>query len=271
MAQAWIDTIAAHPVCLNDDSVLELVQAILEMIVDSRNIVSNRITLIQSLGKFTSRLSKDLAERVSQTLSRIARGDFSESLVGQTFQVATNPLNPFKMNMGDPRDLRGIALMTLSHGSKIAPAFSEELHSGVLMDFMEMDDERLRWFGVEAAKHANLLTESEATALIASSLDGSSKVRQLVLQGLATLKSVNLDRQGLRLGVRAIRNASVSASAEERFAAAKAAKAFFRHPAIDKKMKEQLVAILKVLSDDISYYVRNCASCIDASGGQQEM
>lgn len=263
-AQHWIDAMAAHLDCLDDNSVRKLVQAILEMMADNRNVVSNRISLIQSLGKFIPRLPTDLAERTSQIIGRIARGDFSESEVGQTYEEATNPLNPFKINSGDPCDLRGIALLTLARGSNVHPAFSAQLHSGLLLGLLEIDNEKLRWFAVASARDADWLTESETTALIASGLDGSPEVRKLVLRGLGSVMSVNLDRQGLRLGVWAIRCASDSAEAEERAVAAKAAKNFLRHAANDEEIKERIVAILKLLSGDISHYVRNCASVIDA-------
>jgi hypothetical protein len=265
-AQHWIDSVAAHLDCLNDNSVLQLVDSMLEMIEENRNVVGNRISLIQSLGKFIQRLPTDLAERTSTIISRIAWGDFRESEVGQTYQEATNPLNPFKMNSGDPRDLRGVALMTLAHGAIKHSAFSEGLHSGLLLTLLEIDDEKLREYGVASARDADRLSDSEMTALIASGLDRSPKVRKLVLNGLASVVSANLDWQGLRLGVQVIRSGADSADAEERAASAKAAKTFFKHAESDKEIKERLANILKTLAGDISHYVRNCASGIDVDG-----
>ena len=262
-AQHWIDAVAAHLDCLNDNSVLQLVQAILEKIEDDRNIVSNRISLIQSLGEFTNRLPTDLAEGASKIISRIAWGHFRESEVGQTYKEATDPLNPFKLNSGDPRDLRGIALLTLARGAKKHSAFSEDLHSGLLLNLLEKDDEKLRYFGVASARVADRLSDSEMTALVACGFDRSPEVRKLVLNGLASVVPANLNRQGLQLGVQVIRSSAESEHAVERAETAKAAKALLRHATIDEEMKERLAKIVKTLSGDISHYVRTCASDIE--------
>lgn len=261
--QHWIDAMTAHLDSLIDNSISQLVEAMLEMIADNRNIVTNRISLILSLIKFTPRLPTDLAERTSQIVSRIARGDFSESDIGQTYKEATNPLNPFKFSSGDPCELRGIALRALAHGSKIHPAFSAELHSGVLLNLLEIDNETLRWFAVASAQDADWLSESETTALIANGFDASPVVRKCVFQVLGSAVSVNLDQQGLRLGVRAIKRAADSTDSGERAEAARAAKIFLKHVAGDYEMKERLAETLKYLSSDISHYVRNCASGFD--------
>ena len=258
-AQHWIDAIVAHLSCLNDNSVRCLVQAILEMIADNRNIVSNRISLLQSLRKLTPRLPSDLAEAASQLISDIAKGNFSESEVSLTYQDAINPLNPFKINVGDPYDLRGIALLTLTDGSKVHHTFSSKLHSGLLLNFLEVDNEKLRRFGVLSAQTADSLSESEVTALITSSFDRSPEVRKLAFQGLASVMSVNMDQQSLRLGVQAVRRASDSGDAEERAAAAKAANVFLKYAANDNEIRGRLTAILNLLSGDVSHYVRSCA------------
>jgi hypothetical protein len=259
-AQNWLDAIASHLGCLNDNSILQLVDSILEMIACNSNIVSNRISLIRTLGLFIPRLSSDLANRVSQILSCIAHGDFSESEIGQTHEETINPLNAFKMNLGDPHALQGIALLTLARGSREHPVFSTELHSGLLQYLLEIDNQTLRRYAVVSAQHADRLSEIEITALIASGLDGTSDVRKLVLHGLASVMSISFDQLSLRLGLRIIRIASVSADAEERAEAARAAKALLKYVTDNNEIKEQLSTTLKLLSDDISYYVRKCAA-----------
>jgi hypothetical protein len=255
----WVDAMAVHLESLNDNSIRLLVQSMLDMMADDRNILRNRIALTQSLGKFILRLPPDLAEKVSEILGRIARGDFKESEIGQTHKEATNPLNAFKFGFGDPSDLRGIALITLANGSKAHSTWSAQLHSGILQEFLELDNDDVRWFGVVAACAADRLSEGETMALIASTLDGSSKVRKHVLHRMSQVESIVFDRQGLRLAIRAVSRASDSSDAEERAGAARGAKALLKHVNLDDDMRTRLTTILNGLHTDISYFVRQCA------------
>lgn len=257
--QHWIDAIAANVNCLSGFAVSQLVEAMLEMIADDRNIVSNRISLVQSFIKFIPRLSTELAQSTSKILSQVAQGYFRESEVGQSYEEANNPLNPFKISSGNPSELRGIALLAVARGSKIHPAFSAELHSGVLQDFLEVENDKLKEFGTASALDADYLSESETTALIANCLDAPLKVRKYALYVLGSVMLVNLDRQSFRLGVRAIRSASHSTDVGERVEAARAAKSLLKYTESEDEINVRLVEILKYLSSDISYSVRNCA------------
>ncbi len=257
--QHLIDAIAAHVSSLTDDSVNQIVDALLDMIADDRNIVSNRVSLAQSLEKFIPRLTSGLAQRSSQILGQIARGIFKESDVAQTYQEAKSPLNPFKISSGDPCDLVSIAGLTLAHGSKFHSEFRTELHSGVLLELLEAENEKIRKYGVSAALEADCLTESETTSLITNCFDSSPAVRKRALYALGTLQTLGLDRQGLLLGVRAIKNASSSTDANERAEAARAARALLKHTMVDGEIVTRLKNILNDLSSDASWWVRNCA------------
>ncbi len=258
--QHLIDAIAAYISRLSDTSVRQLVEALLEMIVDDRNIVSNRVSLTQSLKKFVPRIPPELAQRTSQILGQIARGNFEESEVGQTYKEANNPLNPFKISSGDPFDLISIAGVTLAYGSKFHSEFRTELHSGVLLELLEADYEKLRKYGVAASLEAESLTESETTALITNCFDSSSEVRKYALYALGSVLSLELDRQGILLALRAIKNASNSMDLNERAEAARAAKSLLRQATVEEEIKARLISILSELSGDISWWVRNCAS-----------
>ena len=258
--QHLIDAIAAYISRLSDTSVSQLVEALLEMIIDDRNIVSNRVSLTQSLKKFIPRLTLELAQRTSQILGQIARGNFSESDVAPTYQEAKNPLNPFKISSGDPFDLISIAGVTLAYGSIFHSEFRTELHSGVLLGLLEAEHEKLRKYGVAASLEAESLTESETTALITNCFDSSSEVRKYALYALGSVLSLALDRQGLLLAVRAIKNASNSIDANERAEASRAAKSLLRQATDDGEIETRLKNILNDLTGDISWWVRNCAS-----------
>ena len=256
--QQWIDALAAHLDCLSDTAVSQLVESMLEMIADDRNIVTNRMSLVHSLIKFIPRLPTDMAQSTSKIISLIAQNKFRESEVGQSYEEANNPLNPFKISSGDPYELRGVALLAVACGSRIHPAFSTELHSGVLLDFLETDNDKLKEFGVASAFEADYLSESETTALIANCLDAPLEARKYALYVLGSVMSVDFDRQSLRLGVRAIRSASHSTNVGERVEAARAAKSLLRYTDGEGEIKIRLTEILKYLSSDISFSVRNC-------------
>ncbi|MEA5114880.1 MAG: hypothetical protein VB050_12725 [Geobacteraceae bacterium] len=258
--QHWIDAMAANLGDLPDAAVSQLIEAMLEMIADDRNVVANRISLLHSLIKFMPRLPTDIAQHTSQIISQIAQGNFRESEVGQTYEEANNPLNPFKISSGDPSELRGVALLALARGSKIYSEFSAELHSGLLLNFLEIENDKLKEFGVASALGADCLSELEITALIANCLDAPLKARKYALYVLGSVMSVDFDRQGLRLGVRAIRSASHSTDAGERAEAARAAKSLLRYTDGEDEIRTRLTEILKNLSNDISHYVRSCCA-----------
>ena len=154
--------------------------------------------------------------------------------------------------------MRGVALLALAKGSKIFSEFRDELHSGVLLNFLEIENETLKEFGVASALGADCLSEIETTALIANCLDAPLEARKYALYVLGSVMSVDFDRQGLRLGVRAIRSASHSTDAGERAEAARAAKSLLRYTEGGDEINTILVEILKSLSTDISHYVRRC-------------
>ena len=67
----WIEALAAHRAIVDDSAIKELFEAMLDMIGERENLITNRAALTSLLGTFADRLSPELEQRVADVVSPV--------------------------------------------------------------------------------------------------------------------------------------------------------------------------------------------------------
>ena len=106
----------------------DLIAAILEKIDEPENFISNKINLMDALSKFSKQLSKELLDRIFNSISPIASGEVKKSIVYDMLVHSQHPLSDAKFYFGSNEELVGHAILTLGKIDKYVPnTFSRKL------------------------------------------------------------------------------------------------------------------------------------------------
>src|ERR1044072_4666873 len=98
------------------------------MLREPDNILPNKVLMINAISGLSDSLTNEQAEKVFTALEPIAQGEIAVFDVSATFGDPNHPLNPFKMNFGEPATLQGGALYALaSIESSIPGVYGERL------------------------------------------------------------------------------------------------------------------------------------------------
>lgn len=188
-AMHWVVPLAQYRALIDIPSLEELIEAMLSMIGERENLISNRASLAMFLGEFADRIPPAFDHRIEEVLSPLAKGDIAEPTFGQTHAHAVNPLNPIKIGGGDPTDLRGAALMCLAELDDARPNIQSSLHNGILLSAITSTDSEVRRYGLAAARACGNLTSMEARAVALGGLDSDPGVARFALRAISKLQS----------------------------------------------------------------------------------
>ncbi len=103
-----------HRQSLSEESLTLLIRASLELSAERENACSNRIELLDLIRHMADRVGTELRQIIVDAIKPLAEGPILESESGSTSADATNPLNPFKFNMGSPDDVQAMAIVALA-------------------------------------------------------------------------------------------------------------------------------------------------------------
>lgn len=108
-----LHAVARHRDILPNDALRRLVEAILAMANEPENFLANRRMLLQGLMQFADCVDDTTRWEIFSAIKGIAKGEITEP-TGLSSADYTNPLNPFKINHGQPDQVRSAALVTLA-------------------------------------------------------------------------------------------------------------------------------------------------------------
>ena len=116
MMPAEILQVAISYLDLLDEEMTDLLlTACLNMVAAPHNFLSNRLAMIQLLSQAAGNLTAAQRSNLRQVLIPLARGEGVSDAERQRAQDAQNPLNRFRINLGAPVQLQGMALRGLAH------------------------------------------------------------------------------------------------------------------------------------------------------------
>ncbi|NNM85178.1 MAG: hypothetical protein HKL96_05410 [Phycisphaerales bacterium] len=252
-----IESLIVYRNILDDDSLRRLISAILAMILEPDNVISNRAQLVKELCKFVDALPSGLENQITASLEPLAAGNIVESPIGQTYAQSIDTLNAFKMGAGNPVELRGAALTALGAIEKHRPQIKTKLHEGLLMRALTAQDAELRRQGLIAAESCSKLNHVESTTIAIAALDRDDKVAARALRVLYGIRNhLNLDKATEQIILRALELAITSQDAIRRHNAAALVKVL---PTKDmtSDSKQRMETIVATLRQDFCHPVRS--------------
>jgi len=254
---------------LPQDSLLLVIDAVLDLIRDRENIIANRTSLVRVLMSLVDRCDREISERILAVLAPLARGEFDEPTTTMTFAEATNPLNPTKFHGGDPSTLRGMSLIALA---RIAMAQGDSWRrriEPILEEALTDSAAEVRRLAYAAARQLSSLSELVCTALLLGTRDPDEEAAATAFVTLATNDGCRLTRQQWHLllysGKMAVQSSSVTL---RRTAAGAIARLKDRTPPPIGPLQRQANDLLATFSADICASVRNEAA--DVSHGEED-
>jgi len=237
-------------------SIADLLRAMLAMVAESDNLVTNRASLALLLRECVDCVPDGLDGEIAGVLEPLADGQIVESSIGQTHAQAINPLNPFKMGSGNPVDLRGAALLALAKLDHAKPSSSPRFHKDLLLKALTSPNADVRRYALAAAEVNGLLTPAEQIAVALAGLDREPEVAGLAMRALSqAADSLRFSRQMWHIVLRCLEAAVQSRDAGHRGAAAQVVNAVSAKK-IPSELRERFASVTAALCVDICYSVR---------------
>jgi hypothetical protein len=181
----------------------------------------------------------------------------TESPASMSYADATNALNPFKINMGDPAQLQGIALVALADLAKRSDSAVAALRDDGLLA-VAMSDLRptVRLHAAAAARGLAGLTPDEVNALLLLTTDPNSEAAAMAISAFSRPLRLDLKRPQFSLLLTALERAVLRPEAAVRSAAAHVVSGLEDAELIGKQLS-RLEALRALLSVDPAHSVRS--------------
>ncbi len=253
--QFELEAVIAHRQSLSDAVVAEVAGAIIDMVADSDNVIVNRFSLVQSLQRFADRLSRTLCETAARVLKPLAEGQITESAASMSHADAVNPLNPFKLNSGDPADLRAASLMALASLELRHPGLVPDLHGGLLLAAMSDPNATVRRCAFAAASGTAQLSTAEQVAAMVGTADSDPQVAAKALSVFDKAGRLQLDQATWGMLARCLERCGTSQHPTVRCWTARVARGACE-ATLPPDVSQRLHAVKEVLSHDSCFSVR---------------
>lgn len=236
-----------------------VVEAILSMIGEEENLLSNRIALVQSIGDIGDVCDDKTAADVYEALAALASGDVVEPTHVMSAAEAANPLNPYKMGSGKPADLQGVAIYALACIERDKPGVYGRHLDRLVEGGLASVNADVRTLSYAAAREKPTLSEAEFTSLVLGTRDSESKAACAAFAAISSRKDAKWNRPQWRLLIHSIGLATQSRDSKLRRAAAHTCAKFAEYVP-NTPLRESLTELREVFGGDTCYSVRRAAA-----------
>ncbi len=175
--------VIAYRSLIPPDSLEALVRAVLDMLLEPENTVANKVLMINAITLLSDTLNNELAERVFEALEPISRG---EVRVSTRFGNSDHPLNPYKMNFGEPATIQGGALYALASIESHSPGVFGDRLLKLVEEGMTNSSPEVRKLAFNAARRMPVLSESAVMRTLVATRDN---VADVIEEALLTLNT----------------------------------------------------------------------------------
>jgi hypothetical protein len=203
-----LHAVARHRDILPNDALRRLVDAILAMANEPENFLANRRMLIEGLRQFADCVDNGTHQKVFSALQGIAKGEITEPM-GLSSADYTNPLNPFKINVGQPDQVRSAALVTLTEFIWNEKTLAQQLWP-LLEEAIYDPNPEVRRGAFAAAARLPELPDSLLLAVLTGARDPDPDVASASFFALAKQPSWELTQNHWRIFLHGLRLASQS-------------------------------------------------------------
>lgn len=256
-AQQNINALIPNAALISESPLKELISSILDMIATPYNIINNRIELVQSFRRLLDYATKEIIEKSFDIIYPLARGEIEESKVGLKYDEVINPLNPHKMNFGNPVNLQGICLLTITEMGAKFPGYINDLHDELLLQTLSDSNSDLRAWGCIASQNAACLTYQELLSVILCTTDEDSNVSRRAFSVFHHKKHINFKSDLWILVATCIERGSLSPYVDVRQCVARTVTNILSVSEVPTEIIARLQQIQSFLSSDVSYSVRS--------------
>ncbi|MHA1658580.1 MAG: hypothetical protein ACTSUT_05585 [Promethearchaeota archaeon] len=171
-----------------------LVDAILSMINEPKNLLSNKSVLIEALKEFGHRFSKEIGDKVFKTLESIILKNKIDKDILQQIADSKNPLNPFKIEDNTPEQLSGQALYALAYIEKNNPGIFKNKINRFIENALTDTNPDVRRFAIDAARELPQLSEISLSSLLVSTRDHDKDVASTAFKAIIYKKNLKLNK-----------------------------------------------------------------------------
>jgi|GEM_PF-1924058 len=232
-----------------------LIDSILSMINESKNLLSNKSVLIERLMKFAGRRSDVLNERVFETMVSVMLKRNIDSGIQKSIMDSQNPLNPHIIKDNTPDDLKSQALFVLAYFEKNKPGIFGSRLDEHIESALNDSSNVVRKFGLASVREIPTLSERVLMGLLSSTRDADPEVAAKALEVIADKRNLKLESYHWMLLEYSIRLAAKSPERRLRSAAAITILSFNEKTPDD--VFEKIEPLKKKLLNDICYSVRS--------------
>lgn len=250
----------AHRASLRPESIQLLVDNILEMIREPENMLANKVGLINGIIELSDSITPELAEKIFETLAPPASGN----VVGLDITAAAgdpnHPLNPFKINIGEPTDVHGGALYALACIEAQKEVYGQRL-TQLLEQAMAHPNAKVRKLAFTAARRMPALSESLLMRALLGTRDSDPDVAEAAF--LAVTRNPSNSEDFWSLLIYSLTVASDSPHTDVRRAAAFTVNSLRAHYP-SEEVANKMRALEETFAIDVSYLVRSQISQPDS-------
>lgn len=276
---------------LEPQTVETLLQSCLDAAADEENVISNRTSILQAVEHMGKRLSKEQREATRTVVLLLARGELIGEVNRNLHSNANNPLNPFKINLGDPGDLQGAALYCLAQIERDAPHPNFDWIWLLLEELIISPSAATRRHATTAAWSLPAINTQLFTALLCGLRDTDPHVASSSYWALASKENISLNDFSAGLLLASLERAAQNDHATIRAGASALVKRLAGWLPDTPTLQKRRAAIQRLFDCDICRSVRQAAyrqadaleqeplgnkdatsaDCFEVHGGSSEM
>ncbi len=251
----YLDALFGNRTKMNPDAMEELTRALCKMLMEPENSINNKRILVNALRSFADAIPQCLYHEVHSALEPLYHGRIVEPTTGMTHAEAESPLNPFKMSMGNPKQLRGEALIAVAKFSSLQEGGIGEQFERALKQALTDEDGEMRLFGFAAVRELAVLPSSAVSALIMGTRDPDPDAARMAFDALVGRESLSLDDPSWRLLLFSMRMALKADDVGLRRIAATAVSELLKR-SLQGELKTELTELQVAAHGDFCYSVR---------------
>lgn len=172
-----LNSLLEHRKHLSKDAIKALVNASLDMILESENIPANKTGLLKVLIELSDCLTTGLAETIFEKLSPIVEGtELKLPSILQHMGNPNNPLNAFKFNFQTPEEVQAGVLFTLAKIEEHHPGVYGEKLKPLVEEALTSPHSTIRKYAFSSIRKINILGETINTNLFLGTQDPDATI-----------------------------------------------------------------------------------------------
>lgn len=247
--------ILRHRSKISEHSLGVLIDAMLQMILEPDNLISNKVGLVQAMESIGDSCSSAQAQNIFDAIVPLAKGEIVESTSMMSSSEAENPMNPYKIKTGSPDDLQAVSVMLLCCLERDQPGIGGQRLSDIIEIALVHHNATVRSLAISGSHEKPSLSEAEFTAIILATRDSDPGVVNAAFGALANKTELKISRPQWRL---LIHSADIATRANDvrirRGAAYACCKLISR--CTTKTLKTQMEQLIEKFQSDRCFSVR---------------